>query len=33
MESLICKHWQPCPVEEVTPLMTTNPDRGLSLFA
>lgn len=32
MESLICKHWHHCPAEEVTTLLTTHPDRGLSLF-
>ncbi len=32
MESLICKHWHHCPAEEVTALLTTHPDRGLSLF-
>ena len=32
MESLICKHWHHCPAAEVTTLLTTHPDRGLSLF-
>jgi magnesium-transporting ATPase (P-type) len=32
MESLICKHWHHCPSGEVTTLLNTNPDKGLSVF-
>jgi cation-transporting ATPase F len=32
MESLICKHWHHCPAEEVTTLLNTNADKGLSAF-
>ena len=32
MESIICKHWHHCPSEEVTTLLNTDPDKGLSPF-
>ncbi len=32
MESIVCKHWHHCPSLEVTTLLNTNPDKGLSLF-
>jgi magnesium-transporting ATPase (P-type) len=32
MESLICKHWHHCPAEEVTTLLSTHPQKGLSMF-
>ncbi|MEE9910157.1 MAG: cation-transporting P-type ATPase [Deltaproteobacteria bacterium] len=32
MESLICKHWHHCPSEEVTTLLNTNQNKGLSVF-
>jgi len=32
MESIVCKHWHHCPSSEVTTLLNTNPDKGLSLF-
>jgi hypothetical protein len=32
MESIVCKHWHHCPSSEVTTLLDTNPDKGLSLF-
>jgi Ca2+-transporting ATPase len=32
MESIICKHWHHCPSGEVTTLLNTDPDKGLSPF-
>ena len=32
MESIICKHWHHCPAGEVTTLLNTDPEKGLSLF-
>ena len=32
MESIVCKHWHHCPSSEVTTLLNTNPDKGLSPF-
>ena len=32
MESIICKHWHHCPSEEVTTLLNTDADKGLSPF-
>lgn len=32
MESIICKHWHHCPSSEVTTLLDTDPERGLSPF-
>src|SRR4030066_1206674 len=32
MESIVCKHWHHCPSGEVTTLLDTNPDKGLSPF-
>jgi len=32
MESIVCKHWHHCPSSEVTTLLDTNPDKGLSPF-
>lgn len=32
MESIICKHWHHCPSSEVTTLLNTDPDKGLSPF-
>lgn len=32
MESIICKHWHHCPSSEVTTLLNTDQDKGLSPF-
>jgi cation-transporting ATPase F len=32
MESLVCKHWHHCPADEVTTLLSTHPQKGLSPF-
>jgi len=32
MESIICKHWHHCPVEEIATLLNTSPDKGLAPF-
>ena len=32
MESIICKHWHHCPSSEVTTLLNTDPEKGLSPF-
>ncbi|MDD4241580.1 MAG: HAD-IC family P-type ATPase, partial [Smithellaceae bacterium] len=32
MESLVCKHWHHCPADEVATLLSTHPQKGLSLF-
>ena len=32
MESIVCKHWHHCDAKEVTKLLDTEPDKGLSPF-
>ncbi len=32
MESILCKHWHHCPGSEVTTLLNTDPEKGLSPF-